>query len=248
LAAGLVVLLAVTGYVWYERREHPVSGRAEVLRIGPRKHFVLPAGENRPLLVLLHGRGMSPREAIWPELVEAVDRLGAKAPTILFPDGGDHSYFHDRRDYAWGTGVLRAITSAQRIYDTDPGRVAIGGFSMGGFGALDLARQRRFCAVGGHSPALWLEAGQTPEGAFDDAEDFQRHDVIGFAHVNPGLFRGARVWLDSGDEDPFKLAMLALSAEIDVRPKIWPGEHGTRYWREHVDEYLRFYVAALGRC
>jgi hypothetical protein len=29
---------------------------------------------------------------------------------------------------------------------------------------------------------------------------------------------------------------------------VWPGEHGTRYWRAHVDEYLRFYAAALERC
>jgi S-formylglutathione hydrolase FrmB len=249
LAAGLAaILLAVAGYAWYQRRDHPLADRAEFLRIGPRKHFVLPAGENRPLLVLLHGRGMTPLETIWPELVDAVNGLGSRAPTILFPDGGDHSYFHDRRDYTWGTSVLRAIKAMELVYRTDPDRVAIGGFSMGGFGALHLARQRRFCAVGGHSPALWLEPGDTPAGAFDDDEDFERNDVIGFAHDNPRLFRDAAVWLDAGDEDPFRLALLALGAEIGVRPKIWPGQHGTRYWREHVDEYLRFYVGALARC
>ncbi|HZB35996.1 MAG TPA: hypothetical protein VE440_07995 [Gaiellaceae bacterium] len=42
--------------------------------------------------------------------------------------------------------------------------------------------------------------------------------------------------------------MVPLSAEIGVRPKIWPGEHGTRYWREHVDKYLRFYADVLARC
>jgi pimeloyl-ACP methyl ester carboxylesterase len=119
---------------------------------------VVDSGPGRPLLVLLHGRGMTPLETIWPELVEAVDNPGARAPTILFPDGGDHSYFHDRRDYAWGTSVLRAITSTQLAHRTDPERVAIGGFSMGGFGALDLARQRRFCAVGGGRRSSWRPA------------------------------------------------------------------------------------------
>jgi hypothetical protein len=42
--------------------------------------------------------------------------------------------------------------------------------------------------------------------------------------------------------------MLALSAEIDVRPRIWPGDHSTAYWRDHVDEYVRFYADALRRC
>jgi S-formylglutathione hydrolase FrmB len=49
---------------------------------------------------------------------------------------------------------------------------------VGGFGAYDLARLNpgRFCAVGGHSPALWRSGGETAPGAVDDAEDFARHD------------------------------------------------------------------------
>jgi hypothetical protein len=42
--------------------------------------------------------------------------------------------------------------------------------------------------------------------------------------------------------------MLTLSAEIYDRPKIWPGDHRTRYWRDHVDEYIRFYADALADC
>jgi enterochelin esterase-like enzyme len=244
----VALLLAAAGYAWYERRDHPLADRAEFIRIGPRKHVVLPAGENRPLLVLLHGRGMTPPEAIWPELVDAVDALGAKAPTILFPDGGDHSYFHDRRDFAWGAAVRDAIRAAQVTYRTDPERVAIGGFSMGGFGALDLGRQKSYCAVGGHSPALWREGGEKPEGAFDDAEDFERHDLFELAGENPKLFRGAKVWLDVGDRDPFRETTSAFGDLVDARVRVWPGEHSTRYWREHVYEYLRFYADALARC
>jgi S-formylglutathione hydrolase FrmB len=61
--------------------------------------------------------------------------------------------------------------------------VAIGGISMGGFGALNLARldPRRFCAVGGHSAALWASGADSAAGAFDDAADFSRNDVIGTA-------------------------------------------------------------------
>jgi S-formylglutathione hydrolase FrmB len=49
------------------------------------------------------------------------------------------------------------IPKALTVLHADPRRVAIGGISMGGFGAYDLARldPGRFCAVGGHSAAIW---------------------------------------------------------------------------------------------
>lgn len=248
LAAGLAIALAVAAYAWRRGGDEVTAG--ELLVLGQRHHRVIPARhDGAPLLVLLHQRGGTPSEIVWPELLESLHQLGDKAPAVLLVDGGDHSYFHDRRDFAWGTHILQeAIPAVRRRLRTDRRREAIGGFSMGGFGALDLASRRRFCAVGGHSPALWIEGGQTPAGAFDDAEDFARHDVIGFARTHPRPFRGAQLWLDSGDEDPFKDAMLTLGAEAHVRPKVWPGEHSTAYWREHVDDYLRFYVGALSRC
>ena len=58
---------------------------------------------------------------------------------------------------------------------------------MGGFGAYDIALQHpgRFCAVGGHSPALWFDGGETAPGAFDDAADFERNDVVGTVEGTP---------------------------------------------------------------
>ena len=175
--------------------------------------------------------------------------MGANAPAVLLVDGGDHSYYHDREDFDWGTHILEeAIPAARERLGTDPQKEAIGGFSMGGFGALDLARQRRFCAVGAHSPALWEGGGETPEGAFDDAEDFERHDVLELAQDRPGLFRGARVWLDIGRDDSFRDNTVRLGALVHAPAKTPPGEHSTAYWREHVDEYLRFYGEALRAC
>ena len=117
-----------------------------------------------------------------------LERLGPRAPAVLLVDGGDHSYYHDRRDGPWGEYVFReAIPAALERLRADPDRVAIGGISMGGFGALDLARLHpgRFCAVGGHSPALWRTGGETPAGAFDDAEDFSRHDLFDGSKARP---------------------------------------------------------------
>jgi S-formylglutathione hydrolase FrmB len=225
--------------------------RAEPLRVGARQHLVVDSGPGRPLLVLLHGRGMEPRDWLWRELYEALDSLGSRAPSLLLVDGGDASYYHDRRGFAWGTHVLReAIPAARRTLRTAPGREAIGGISMGGFGAFDLARlgAEPFCAVGGHSPALFASAGETPAGAFDDAQDFARHDVLREARRRPGLFRGAEVWIDVGRDDPFLESAGALGRSLGVPVRVWPGGHDTSYWRSHVDEYLRFYAGALADC
>lgn len=81
-------------------------------------------------------------------------------------------------------------------FDADPQRVAIGEISMGGYGAFDVERvnPRRFCAVGGHSPALSQTASETAPGAFDDAEDFAAHDVIGAAESAPERYLSEPIW------------------------------------------------------
>jgi S-formylglutathione hydrolase FrmB len=249
LATGLAVAAAAIAYAWWRGGEE-TAALGEPLVFGELRHRTIPAAsDGAPLLVLLHERGGSPRELLWPELVDALDAQGSNAPGLLLVDGGDHSYYHDRADFDWGTHILdEAIPAARDRLKTDPGREAIGGFSMGGFGALDLARQRRFCAVGAHSPALWEDGGETPEGAFDHAEDFERHDVLEAAQSDPNLFRGAQVWLDVGLDDPFRQNTVRLGALVDAPAKTPPGDHSTAYWRDHVNEYVQFYARALKTC
>jgi len=209
-------------------------------------------GEGRPLLVLLHGRGSKPADVLALGLQEALQALGARAPSVLLVNGGDDSYYHDRRGGRWGSYVLReAIPAGISRLDADGTRVAIGGISMGGFGALDLARlaPRRFCAVGGHSAALWR--GETPPGAFGDAADFRRHDLL--AAASRGRPYRSAVWIDVGTRDPFaragrRLARLLSDRGVQVTYRSWPGSHEPRYWRAHLPAYLGFYARALGSC
>jgi pimeloyl-ACP methyl ester carboxylesterase len=218
---------------------------------------VVPAGDAprpRPLLVFLHGRGGHAGDFFSGEFYAELARLGARAPIVVQLDGGNHSYWHDRRGGHWGSYVLReAIPQAVRVLGADAGRVAVGGISMGGYGAFDLARRKRFCAVGGHSPAIWLSGGQSAPGAFDDAADFSRHDVYAFARSHHRPYGNTRLWLDRGDRDPFAAAdaqfVRALRANgAKVSSHVWPGAHETDYWRAHTASYLRFYADALGRC
>jgi S-formylglutathione hydrolase FrmB len=211
----------------------------------------------RPLLVFLHGRGGSDHTFTGDEaMFKALSALGRRAPVVAFPDGGDHSYWHDRADGRWGAYVMReAIPAVVRRAGIDPHRIAIGGISMGGFGAYDLAllHPGRFCAVGGHSPALWLRGADTAAGAFDDAEDFSRNDVIKRVRRNPGAFGDIPIWNDAGNEDPFlsadrtfDAALRAGGARLTV--KSWPGGHTRSYWDAHWGAYFSFYANALAHC
>jgi S-formylglutathione hydrolase FrmB len=209
-----------------------------------------------PLLVFLHGRGGEEGSEASNAFFEAMDALGPRAPVVALPDGGDHSYWHDRADGRWGRYIMRElIPEVTRRFGTDPRRIAIGGISMGGFGALDIARlnRGRFCAVGAHSPALWRSGGETAPGAFDDGEDFARHDVVGTARTTPASFGGTQLWVDGGHSDPFRPGIDAFTAAlrsggVRIIARSWEGGHEGEYWSAHWKNYAAFYARALEHC
>jgi len=216
--------------------------------------IVVPAGggAGRPLLVLLHGRSAGADQFLGDPMFTELRKLGTRAPVILIPAGGDHSYWHDRADGPWGSYVVReAIPAALARTHAEAHRLAIGGVSMGGFGALDIARLHpEFCAVGAHSAAIWPTAGQTASGAFDDPADFARHDVMGAAaHGNP--YGHDPILVDVGRTDGFRFADQQLAYDLrahgaNVTFRFQPGGHSG--WRGRMDQYLRFYADALAAC
>jgi poly(3-hydroxybutyrate) depolymerase len=248
LLAAAVVLLPAVGLVALRdaRRGYRSTDGATLVRFtlhsrlaGADLHetLVRPAQPgSRTLLVLLHGRSSKPDSFLTQQLFDGLAALGPRAPFVLLLDGGDHSYWHDRRDGRWGSMVLREAIPAG-VARTHAKRVAIGGISMGGFGALDIGARGTFCAVGAHSAALWLTGGDTASGAFDDAVDFAQHDLI----AHPPTYR-APVWMDVGTDDPFRAADAELAHAIHTRLHLWPGGHGG--WARRMPQYLRFYADA----
>jgi len=210
--------------------------------------LVTPRGGSagRPLLVLLHWRGGSPDRLLSGRLFSALSRLGDRAPAILLPSGGGGSFFHDRANGRWASYVLNeAIPAALKRLHADPRRIAIGGTSMGGFGALDIARLNpgRFCAVGAHSPAIFFSDAQTLPGAFDNTADFARHDLL----RRPAGYGDTPVWIDVGTQDRFRAADAAFARHAGVELHVFPGAHKSAYWRAHMADYLRFYANACAR-
>jgi S-formylglutathione hydrolase FrmB len=206
-----------------------------------------PPRGRRPLLVLLHWRGGTPDMLLSSELFAGLAKLGPQAPLVVMPNDDRLSFFHNRRDGRWADYIVHeVIPAAVRRLGADPSRVAIGGTSMGGFGALDIARlwPGRFCAVGAHSPAIFTSARATMAKSFDGPSDFAQHDLLA---LDPSYGK-TPVWIDVGSQDRFRAADVRLASELGVRPHVWPGKHGSRYWRDHMASYLRFYADALAHC
>lgn len=202
--------------------------------------LVTPKRHSHVMLVLLHGRSYDPSMFLTQPFFDALSALRNRAPTVLLLDGGNHSYWHDRKDGKWGSMVVNeAIPAGARR--TRAQRVAIGGVSMGGYGALLLGAETPVCAIAARSPALWFHAGDSAPGAFDDAEDYARHDIVG----HPPHYRSP-IWIDIGTSDPFHNAAVAYAQTVHARLHIWPGGHTTTYWREHELQYLSFVANACG--
>ena len=217
--------------------------------------LVTPAGggAHRPLLVFLHGVVYDNNSQLTEQMFAALRALGPRAPDIAFPYGNT-SYWYNRASGAWGSYVLdEVIPKALTVLNANPRRVAIGGISMGGFGAYDLARLEpgRFCAVGGHSAAIWptFTSPNMDSHAFDNASDFARNDVIAAATANPKLYGHAQLWLDVGAQDPdFIAADQQLANALHIHLHMWPGMHDFGYWNAHWSDYLGFYAHALATC
>jgi predicted esterase len=213
--------------------------------------LVVPASgaKGRPLLVFLHGYGATPIDMVDPAFLAALRRLDDRAPVVFLPEG-DIGWWHDRAEGPWGQYVLReAIPEALTRSGADPHRVAIGGISMGGFGALNFGSvtPKRFCAVGGHSPAVFRSEAEDIGHAFDNAADFERHDLLRMARK--GSPYDAPVWIDIGNRDQLRPGAVELARELkadgaNVSFHVWPGSHNGRYWDAHFAQYLRFYADA----
>jgi enterochelin esterase-like enzyme len=204
-------------------------------------------GDKLPVVVSLHGReGSSSKTFGQLHLDDVLDELAAHAPpfAIASVDGGDHSYWHHRADGSdAGAMVTDEFVPLLRRRGLDTSRLGLYGWSMGGYGALLLAGKERMSvnAVAVSSPALFTSSGATSAGAFDDAADFDAHDVYG----HPQWLDGVDLRIDCGLSDPFYEATRAFASRLHPLPAgTFPaGGHDATFWRKVAPAQLRF----LGR-
>jgi enterochelin esterase-like enzyme len=237
-------------------------------------HYLIyePAGytsnptQRYPVLYLLHGIGAglggpSGYETEWPGygLLTGADALivsGVIQPLLIVMPEGDQSYWMDAANGGpkYGTYVssdlVREVDSRFRTR-TAAGARAIGGLSMGGFGALSLAMLNPdvFGTVGAHSPSL-PRREQGPS-FFGDADYFAAHNPVDLIRDHPNVANSLHIWLDVSDQDPLwavrteALHRLLSAKGVAHEWHEWAGNHDGLYWNAHISDYLRFYNSAL---
>jgi enterochelin esterase-like enzyme len=198
------------------------------------------------VIVALHGRNNNRRAAF--DMVHLHDAVAAAGQSfaVIGVDGGAASYWHARRD---GTDALSlVINELLPAVDTMLGAAlprAIIGWSMGGYGALLAAETApsMFRAVVAASPALWEHADESAPGAFDDARDFDSHNV--FAGI--GTLRDLAVRIDCGTGDGFVNRARRFAERLPTANlgSFTPGYHDGAYWRSIAPAQIATIAAAM---
>ncbi|MFJ8577979.1 alpha/beta hydrolase [Micromonospora sp. NPDC093277] len=221
-------------------------------------------GARLPVCLALHGYGSDSRGTIqaggYSELLAgdgSSSGRGEPEPSkpsqgvtpfaLAAPDGGNGYWHPHADDDPLGMLVDEFLPLlAERGLRTD--RVAVAGWSMGGYGALlaALTYPDRFRAVVATSPAIfhsYADAKRVNAGAFDSADEWARYDVTARAHE----FAGLPVRIAIGAADPFADAVRTLRERLPdpSAVEITTGCHDDHYWRSVAPGQVRAIGAAL---
>lgn len=213
-----------------------------------------PAGVNGPLpyVLALHpinGNRYSVFGAllIMKYVAEYVRRGGQPFAVVSVNTG--NNYYHPRagKDGRTEDALAMIVDELLPRLQADPrlqldhSRMALFGWSMGGYGALRLAGllgPRRVRAVSAASPAIWLNPARTPKRAFDDALQFNEYSLLDW---QPRLAQ-IPVQLSCGTADAFYAPTITWSASLKPPADVafGPGNHGYKFWETVMDRHVAF--------
>jgi enterochelin esterase-like enzyme len=246
------------GFLLDDHLVSPIIGETFTYRVYLPPDYLRAPKRVYPVLYMLHGNGGNYTEWSDSYLPEQADRMivaGEIQPLIIvMPDDGETTYWANwDSGPRWGDYVTEDVVSViDQRYRTqpDPAGRAIGGLSMGGLGALNLALQHPdvFGVVGAHSPSVRLEPD--PALWFLTGQNFWENNPVWLVQHRGGG-DSLKIWMDAGTEDVWlpniEAVHTALIGEgVHVDWHVFPGPHEAIYWIDHVPDYLRFYSKALG--
>ncbi|HEX2574931.1 MAG TPA: alpha/beta hydrolase-fold protein [Aquihabitans sp.] len=206
------------------------------------------ADADLPVVVVLHGKGGDADSAfddLGLDRFLADETAAGMAPiAVASVDGGD-TYWHPRQDGSdSGAMVTDELLPLLAVRGLRTDRLGLLGWSMGGYGSLRLAADRpaEVAAVATSSAAIWRRWEDSSPGAFDDAEDFARHDL--FAAVD--RLDDVPIRMACGTNDPFIGGNRALADQLTgAATSFGAGDHRPGYWRTQVPAHLRFLAAQI---
>jgi S-formylglutathione hydrolase FrmB len=218
---------------------------------------------NRPWSVFYLLHGLSDDHTIWMRRT-SIERYVAGLPlAVVMPDGGRGWYSNAAAGDAYEDDLIKDVVAlVDRTFPVKAeasGR-AIGGLSMGGYGAVKvgLKHAEKFGSINSHSGAVGMlhdvsEAKKlSPEferifgpAPKDGPEDpFSIVQKMDHGKIPPML-------LDCGTEDFLLAQNRAFHAHLDelhIKHEYneFPGAHNWEYWDLHVREAIAFHVRNLG--
>ena len=204
--------------------------------------FSLHAGRY-PALYLLHGTNESAASFLQLGLQQRLDRLieaRAIAPliTVMIQGGAGTNNWRDQGGHRYEGYVLEAQQLVDRMYPTLAERSAraIAGYSMGGFGAMNIAlgHPDRFAVV-----ESWLGFFNGLGGELRAARP-----MIARAGLHAFVYGGASdALVDPTKDAPFAAALRAAGA--DATSAVYAGGHTMETLSQHLTHMLRFAGEAL---
>jgi len=213
-----------------------------------------PGRQPLPVCVLLHGRGDSATSLVdigYDRFLAGATMTGVPPFAIAAVDGGDR-YWH-RRSAGDDTGrmivdELLPMLARAGLRSEPRDRIALMGYSMGGYGALLLGSElgpARVAAVVAESPALWTSPAEAAPGAFAGTADFVRNDVF----ARRKTLAEIPIKIDCGLADPFYRAAKQFAEGMDPAPAgtFGRGDHDYGYWRAVAPSSVAFVGQALAR-
>jgi S-formylglutathione hydrolase FrmB len=226
--------------------------------------IVFPEGPDvsRPWSVFYLLHGLSDDHTIWMRRT-SVERYVAGLPlVVVMPDGGRGWYTNAAQGFAYEDDLIKDVIGM--VDRTLPVKVersgrAIGGLSMGGYGAVKLGLKHpdMFASVNSHSGALGFlrpEPGQQSLGAeFDrifgkSPADGPEDPFAIVRQIDHG--RIPQLLIDCGTEDSLLDQNRAFHRHLDALHVAhlyheFPGGHDWAYWDKHVQEAVAFHARNL---
>ncbi|MFF5174470.1 alpha/beta hydrolase [Micromonospora sp. NPDC000089] len=208
-------------------------------------------GARLPVCLALHGYASDAAAALgngdYPAFLAGAVRDGIPPFVLAAVDGGD-GYWHPHADDD-PLGMLTAdflpLLGSMGLR-TD--RVAVAGWSMGGYGALlcGLTHPGRFRLVVATSPAIFHsydDAREVNPGAYDSAAEWARYDVSARADELAKL----PLRIAIGAADPFAPALRSLRDRLPdpAVVAVSTGCHDGRFWESVAPVQVRAISAAL---
>ncbi len=202
-----------------------------------------------PVLYQLHGA--SDDHTAWVRLSNLVRHVAALPLIVVLPDGGLGFWLNRGPRERYEDFVIEDLAAhVAATFPARPGPCAIGGLSMGGFGAvyLGLRHPDRFASVWSHSGAFRAQAELLAGGW---PEELAAEASIEALAERADPARAPALGIDCGVDDSLLPGSRRLHRRLSERsvPHTYrehPGAHTWAYWDAHVVEALEQHARVLG--